>query len=158
MPKFAIWPIRRVGATGPDVLIHPGKRHRVGPRAVQSAVGEQALGVQHVPDNLADRPLAGRVREGLVDRSDSREQHLEVAGVVETEVRYQFVRRWAVLAFAGVGFTNERTMANETEDDINAYGIGVRYLALPEQNVWIGLDVAQGPENKAFYIQMTHPW
>ena len=82
----------------------------------------------------------------------------EVAGVVETEVRYQFVRRWAVLAFAGVGFTNERTMANETEDDINAYGIGVRYLALPEQNVWIGLDVAQGPENKAFYIQMTHPW
>ena len=82
----------------------------------------------------------------------------EVAGVTEIEVRYQFARRWAVLAFAGTGFTNERTMANETEDDINAYGVGLRYLALLEQNVWVGLDVAQGPENKAFYIQMTHPW
>jgi len=82
----------------------------------------------------------------------------EVAGVVETEVRYQFASRWAVLAFGGVGFTNERTMANETEDDINAYGVGLRYLALREQSVWIGLDVARGPENDAFYIQMTHPW
>jgi hypothetical protein len=39
-----------------------------------------------------------------------------------------------------------------------AGGFGIRFLALKEQNFWLGLDVAQGPEIKAWYIQMGHAW
>jgi len=82
----------------------------------------------------------------------------EIAGVVEIEGRYQFAERWAGLAFAGVGFVDERDADLATDQDIQAWGVGARYLALREQNVWVGLDLARGPEEDAYYIQLTHPW
>ncbi len=82
----------------------------------------------------------------------------EAAGVVETEFRYQFAPRWAVLAFAGAGFVNDIDDTPGTEDDIKAWGIGGRWLALKEENVWVGIDLARGPEDDFFYIQLTHPW
>ena len=82
----------------------------------------------------------------------------DAAGVVEAEFRYQFAKRWAVLAFAGAGFVNDLDDTPSTEDDIRAWGIGGRWLALKEENVWVGLDLARGPEEDAFYIQLTHPW
>lgn len=82
----------------------------------------------------------------------------EIAGVVEAEFRYQFAKRWAVLAFAGAGFVDDFDPTTGTEDDINAWGIGARWLAVKEQNVWVGVDLARGPEDDAFYIQLVHPW
>jgi hypothetical protein len=81
----------------------------------------------------------------------------ESAGVVEVEGRYDFAKRWSVVAFAGVGLVDE-TETSQTQDDINAYGAGIRFQALKEQNIWLGIDIAQGPEEKAWYIQMGHPW
>jgi hypothetical protein len=80
------------------------------------------------------------------------------AGVAEIELRYQFAKRWAVLGFTGEGWTDKRNLADETENDIDAFGFGARWLALPTKNVWVGLDIARGPEEDAFYIQMVHPW
>ena len=80
------------------------------------------------------------------------------AGVVEVELRYQFAKRWAVLGFTGEGWTDERNIADETANEIDAFGFGMRWLALPTKNVWVGLDLARGPEEDAFYIQMVHPW
>jgi hypothetical protein len=82
----------------------------------------------------------------------------ESAGVVEIELRYQFAKRWAVLGFTGEGWTDERNIADETENEIDAYGFGIRWQALPAKNVWVGLDLARGPEEDAFYIQLVHPW
>lgn len=82
----------------------------------------------------------------------------ESAGAVEVEGRYQFANRWMAVAFAGAGFANARFPVVDTEDDIKAYGAGVRFLALKEQNVWLGVDVARGPEDNAFYIQVGHAW
>ena len=82
----------------------------------------------------------------------------DVAGVVETEVRYQFATRWAGLAFAGAGFVDSLIPDTDFEEDIVAWGIGARYLALQEKNVWVGIDFARGPEEDAWYIQLTHPW
>jgi hypothetical protein len=80
------------------------------------------------------------------------------AGVVETEIRYRLAKRWAVLAFGGVGYTDNEQPANKTEDDIYAWGVGARWQALPAKNVWVGIDLAHGPEEDAFYIQLAHPW
>jgi hemolysin activation/secretion protein len=82
----------------------------------------------------------------------------ESAGVVEIELRYQFAKRWAVLGFTGEGWIDERNIADETENEIDAYGFGIRWQALPAKNVWVGLDLARGPEEDAFYIQLVHPW
>jgi hypothetical protein len=82
----------------------------------------------------------------------------EMAGVAEVELRYQLAKRWAVLGFLGEGFTDERGIADETEDEIKAYGFGFRWLALQSKNVWVGVDAARGPEEDAFYIQLVHPW
>ena len=82
----------------------------------------------------------------------------ESAGVVEIELRYQFAKRWAVLGFTGEGWTDERNLADKTADEIDAFGFGVRWEALPAKNVWVGLDLARGPEDDYFYIQLVHPW
>jgi hypothetical protein len=78
--------------------------------------------------------------------------------VVEIEGRYNISLRWAGVAFAGAGFTKSADPALDTEDDIASIGIGVRFQALREQNVWVGVDVARGPEDYAWYIQVGHPW
>lgn len=80
------------------------------------------------------------------------------AGAAEIELRYQFAKRWAVLGFTGEGWTDERDLADETADDIGAFGFGVRWQALPTKNIWVGVDLARGPEEDAFYIQLVHPW
>jgi len=82
----------------------------------------------------------------------------ESAGAAEVEGRYQFASRWAAIVFAGAGFANAKFPVVDTEDDIRAYGAGMRFLALKEQNLWLGIDVARGPEDTAFYIQVGHAW
>jgi hypothetical protein len=80
------------------------------------------------------------------------------AGVVEVEGRYTIATKWAGIVFAGAGFTNSDDVDLNTRDDIFSFGAGLRYQALQEQNVWVGLDIAKGPEEYAWYIQVGHPW
>lgn len=82
----------------------------------------------------------------------------DTAGVFEVEARYRFAERWAGVAFAGTGFTSSGEDHLETNETIRAYGAGLRFRALEAQNVWLGLDIAQGPEDYYWYIQMGHPW
>ncbi len=69
-----------------------------------------------------------------------------------------FSERWAEIAFAGVGFTRNDEATLETTQDIGSVDTGVRFQALREQDVWIGLDIAKGPEEYAWYIQIGQGW
>lgn len=80
------------------------------------------------------------------------------AGVAEIEGRYEIAPRWALLAFGGIGWTNTTSDAQESENAIRAYGTGFRFQALPDNNVWVGIDIARGPEESAWYVQLGHPW
>mgnify|MGYP001825148746 CR=1 FL=1 len=82
----------------------------------------------------------------------------EIAGAVETEFRWNIYPRWAVLAFAGVGATRGDTRVYEDESGIVAGGVGGRYLFRPQDSLWIGVDVAKGPEDTHAYIQVGHAW
>ena len=33
-----------------------------------------------------------------------------------------------------------------------------RFLFKPEENLWVGIDVARGPEDTYFYIQVGQAW
>ena len=82
----------------------------------------------------------------------------ELAGVLEAELRWNIFTRWAVVAFAGVGATRGDTLIYDDESSIVAGGIGGRYLFRPEDSLWVGVDIAKGPEDAYAYIQVGHAW
>ena len=82
----------------------------------------------------------------------------DTAGVVEVEGRFNISPRWAAVAFGGAGFAHSSDPDLSTGLNIKAYGAGIRFQALQSQNVWLGFDIAKGPEEYAWYIQMGHPW
>lgn len=76
----------------------------------------------------------------------------------EVEARYNFSSKWALIGFAGSGAVSSNNSFIETEQDIYAYGMGIRYKVFDAQNVWLGLDIARGPEDTNWYIQVGHAW
>jgi hypothetical protein len=82
----------------------------------------------------------------------------EAAGAIETELRWNIYDRWAVLGFFGVGGTRGDTRRYEDESGIVAGGVGGRWLFRPEDNLWVGVDIAAGPEDTYAYIQVGHAW
>ena len=65
---------------------------------------------------------------------------------------------WIVLAFSGTGFTDEDLEFADNSDSINTVGAGSRFNIFKDQNIWVGIDIARGPEEWAWYIQVNHPW
>ena len=49
-------------------------------------------------------------------------------------------------------------LPGEDDPDIHSYGAGSRFNIFEDKNVWVGIDVARGPEDWAWYIQVNHPW
>ena len=82
----------------------------------------------------------------------------ETASTAEIDLRHRIADRWAISLFGGIGSVDARINDNETEDNIRTVGIGLRYLAIEEQDAWVGIDVAQGPEDTFWYIQMGNAW
>ena len=79
-------------------------------------------------------------------------------GMFEIEARYTFSPRWAVLGFAGLGSVSSKKPAIDTDQSIYNYGLGGRYNIFEAQNIWVGIDIARGPEDTNWYIQVGHAW
>ncbi len=82
----------------------------------------------------------------------------EKTGVIETELRWNIFDRWAVVGFVGVGATRGDTRIYEDESGIVAGGIGGRWLFRPQDELWVGIDIAGGPEDIYTYVQVGHAW
>lgn len=81
------------------------------------------------------------------------------AASFEGEVRWNFVPRWALVGFGGVG----QAVASSEEFGGESYlvtagGVGVRYFIARQFGLHVGLDVARGPEETAVYIQVGSAW
>jgi hypothetical protein len=76
----------------------------------------------------------------------------------EIEARYSFTPKWSMTGFTGAGKVNSDIPIIDTEQNIYSYGLGVRYKIFDAQNVWIGLDIAKGPEDVNWYIQVGQSW
>ncbi|BBO74834.1 hypothetical protein DSCW_22510 [Desulfosarcina widdelii] len=79
-------------------------------------------------------------------------------GMAGVELRWDILARWAVLGFAGIGRVCGDDAAFETQDDIVSGGIGGRYLFMPDEGLWLGVDVARGPEDTYTYITVGQAW
>ena len=82
----------------------------------------------------------------------------KTAGAAEVELRYRIRPKWEASVFGGVGFTSDAYPIFENPDSIYNFGVGGRYNIFEAHNVWVGLDIARGPEDWNWYVQVGHPW
>ncbi len=82
----------------------------------------------------------------------------EVVVATEVESRYDFDGRWFGVLFAGVGRAADSTGGLGDAEDRWAGGTGARYLIARALGLQAGIDVARGPEEWAFYLQVGSGW
>jgi hypothetical protein len=89
-----------------------------------------------------------------------------MAGMLEVEGRWNILPRWALVGFLGTGwvyytgitdFLSDRDLVL-ARDGLNAGGIGGRYFLMQDQGLWLGVDVARGPEDWHSYITVGNAW
>ena len=78
--------------------------------------------------------------------------------VVEFEARWNVNARWALVGFAGAGKAYGRRQRWDESDTVAAGGAGFRYLLARKMNVYAGIDVAHGPEERAVYLVFGSAW
>ena len=82
----------------------------------------------------------------------------ESTAVVETELRWNILERWAAVGFIGTAATRGDVPQYQDESGIVAGGIGGRFLFRPQDDLWVGIDVAKGPEDYVLYVQVGQAW
>jgi len=78
----------------------------------------------------------------------------KIAIMTEIETRWNVTDRWGLLGFGGVGRTADSIGDLGDNSDRWAGGVGIRYLIARLFGLFTGLDIARGPEDWAFYIQV----
>ena len=73
----------------------------------------------------------------------------ENVALAEAEVRWNITPRWALVGFAGTG---------KADESASAWGLGVRRLVARRLGIYMGVDLAKGPEETAIYIQAGSAW
>jgi len=82
----------------------------------------------------------------------------EEVAQIETELRWQFWKRFSLVGFVGGGAAwNNLEHFDETKAIITG-GAGFRYELARAYGLHIGLDVARGPNDTAVYIQIGSAW
>ncbi|SPB14168.1 hypothetical protein NOV72_01417 [Caballeronia novacaledonica] len=76
----------------------------------------------------------------------------------ELELRYNVTPRWSVLGFGGVGRAYGNLHAFSDAPTAFGFGTGFRYLIARKLGISMGIDVAHGPGQNAFYIQVGSAW
>ncbi len=73
----------------------------------------------------------------------------ENVALAEAELRWNVTPRWALVAFLGTGHAGETA---------SAWGVGFRRLVARRLGIYMGVDIARGPEETAIYIQAGSAW
>ncbi len=76
----------------------------------------------------------------------------------ESELRWQFWKRFSVVGFAGGGAAWNHFERLDSAQIIPTGGVGLRYEIARAYGMHTGIDVAFGPDNTAIYIQVGSAW
>ena len=77
--------------------------------------------------------------------------------VAETEIRWDVTPRWSALGFVGAGVARSG-FGDGDDENVVAGGFGFRYLVARRFGMRAGIDLAWGPEDFAWYIQVGSAW
>lgn len=78
--------------------------------------------------------------------------------LVETEQRWNVFSRWSAVFFGGTGKAFDEYSDFGSAKWVYNAGTGVRYLLARKFGLYMGADVARGPEQWGFYIQFGSAW
>jgi hypothetical protein len=78
--------------------------------------------------------------------------------LAEMEVRWNFLGRWSIVGFSGVGRTAANFRNLGSSKTVFTQGAGLRYRIARLFGMDAGIDVAHGPGEWAFYIQVGSAW
>jgi len=76
----------------------------------------------------------------------------------EGEVRWNFHPRVSVIGFSGVGVAADSFSDFSNAPSRTTKGIGMRYMVARKLGMHAGIDIAQGPEETYWYIQVGSAW
>jgi hypothetical protein len=82
----------------------------------------------------------------------------EITALAETEQLFMVTKRWGVLGFGGYGRTFYYSNSREKGANVWNAGVGFRYLIARLFGLKMGIDIARGPEEWAFYIVVGSAW
>ncbi len=74
---------------------------------------------------------------------------------LQSEWRWHWARRWGTVAFAGFGWAVDEVSEIAGDNILPSIGGGIRFMAVVEERVNVGLDVAVGREGPALHIMLT---
>ncbi|MBK0371034.1 BamA/TamA family outer membrane protein [Flavobacterium agrisoli] len=77
---------------------------------------------------------------------------------IETEERWNLYKRWSLIFFTGMGKAFEDNENTDNTKIVWNAGSGFRYLIARKFGLQMGLDVARGPEQFAYYIVFGYSW
>ncbi|MCU0343592.1 MAG: hypothetical protein MUF28_07200, partial [Ignavibacterium sp.] len=78
--------------------------------------------------------------------------------LIETEARWDWNLRWSLVGFTGYGEAQPINEDISNKQTAYNYGMGFRYLIAREYGIRMGIDIARGPEQWAFYLQFGSSW
>jgi hypothetical protein len=78
--------------------------------------------------------------------------------VAETEVRWNFHPRFSAIGFLGIGVAADKFNDFDQAPSRATQGVGFRYMMARKLGMHAGIDVAKGPEDTYWYIQMGSAW
>lgn len=78
--------------------------------------------------------------------------------ILESEQRIDVTRRWSATVFGGLAKAFDSYDEAGDADLLYSYGTGFRYLIARKFKLRMGLDVARGPEEWAYYIVFGSAW
>lgn len=110
--------------------------------------GEQALG--NAPFYL---------RPGINLRGIPSARYQGKASVVtEAELRWDLYRRWSLMGYGGLASAFNDWNKAFAKPVVYSYGTGFRYLIARKFKLRMGVDVARGPEDWAYYVVFGSNW
>lgn len=78
--------------------------------------------------------------------------------VTEAELRWDFYRRWSIMGYGGLASAFNDWDQAFAKPVVYSYGTGFRYLLARKFKLRMGVDVARGPEDWAYYIVFGSNW
>ncbi len=73
----------------------------------------------------------------------------------QAEYRWAFAKKFGMVAFAGFGYVADKISEIRLEDILPSAGVGLRYMMIPDYRINIGVDIAVGKDDTAFYFRIT---
>lgn len=78
--------------------------------------------------------------------------------LTELEFRWDFYKRWSIMLYGGTGKAFDEWKNFGPAEWVYSYGTGFRYLMARKFGLRMGVDLARGPEDFAYYIVFGSNW